>query len=230
MSLGAQSTWIKANLEFGHDQNWEQGKTVSTKPVFFPLTDQAVQRFSLSMMRFNSVHTMFELGVLASRSVTSGNLGDFADLPYNSVVIGSIEQKTYQLMMEYGFNISPSKSQPNAVRSIWAAFFLNPYYKELRFYNPKRTLDYPIKNYVTGFGIGLTPRLLLPLGSNFLLDFSTKITLASFQIDNYTNENPAFTPRQRKSSIVDTDLSFTRIFVRLGLAWKFPSRKKKIKE
>jgi hypothetical protein len=230
MSLGAQSTWIKANLEFGHDQMWKQRPTISSKSVRFSLYDDKVQRFSLSVMRFNSVHSMFELGISASKSITSGNYGEFVDTFRYDIQIGSIEKKSFALMMEYGYNISISKSQPNMVRSFWAAFFINPYYKALNFNNPIRALDFPAKNHVTGFGLGLSPRILFPLGSNFLLDFNVKITLLSLQVVNQTFENPALTPRQRTSSVVEEDTPLSKITARIGLAWKFPSRKKKILE
>ena len=230
LSLGAQSTWIKANLEFGHDQMWKQRPSISTKSIRFGLYDEKVQRFSLSVMHFNSVHTMFELGLSASKSITSGNYGEFVDTFSYDIQIGSIEKKSFELMMEYGYNLSPSKSQANMVRSFWAAFFINPYYKALNFNNPIRALDFPAKNRVSGFGIGLTPRILLPLGSNFLLDFNTKITLLSFQIVNQTFENPVLTPRQSTSSVLEIDAPLSRVSARIGLAWKFPSRKKKILE
>jgi hypothetical protein len=226
MPLYAQSTWVKGNLEFGHEQAWEQRLTVTSKSVRFALTDQSIQRFSLSAMHFPSVHTFFELGVSGSKSVTSGSLGEFIDTFNYSVQIGNVEKKAFQVMMEYGFNISNTKNELDAARSFWVSVFMNPYYRALNFYNPKRTLDYPSQNNVFGFGFGLSPRILLPLGRNFLLDFNTKITLLTLQNQKSTLENPALTPRQRESSVLDVDFPFSNLLLRVGLAWKIPSRKK----
>jgi hypothetical protein len=228
--LYAQSTWVKGNLEFGHEQAWEQRSTVTSKSVRFALTDQSIQRFSLSAMHFPSVHTFFELGVSGSKSVTSGNLGEFVDTFNYSVQIGNVEKKAFQVMMEYGFNISNTKNELDAARSFWVSVFMNPYYKSLNFYNPKRTLDYPSQNSVLGFGFGLSPRILLPLGRSFLLDFNTKITLITLQNQKSTLENPALTPRQRESSVLDVDFPFSNLLLRVGLAWKIPGRKKTITE
>ncbi|MFZ4476724.1 MAG: hypothetical protein ACOYPR_16110 [Saprospiraceae bacterium] len=230
MPLYAQSTWVKGNLEFGHEQAWEQRSTVTSKSVRFALTDQSIQRFSLSAMHFPSVHTFFELGVSGSKSVTSGNLGEFVDTFNYSVQIGNVEKKAFQVMMEYGFNISNTKNELDAARSFWVSVFMNPYYKSLNFYNPKRTLDYPSQNSVLGFGFGLSPRILLPLGRSFLLDFNTKITLITLQNQKSTLENPALTPRQRESSVLDVDFPFSNLLLRVGLAWKIPGRKKTITE
>lgn len=228
MPMYAQSTWVKGNLEFGHEQAWEQRSTVTSKSVRFALTDQSIQRFSLSAMHFPSVHTFFELGVSGSKSVTSGNLGEFVDSSLTNIQIGDIERKAFQVMMEYGFNISNTKNEPNAARSFWASVFINPYYKSLNFYNPKRTLDYPSQNSVLGFGFGLSPRILLPLGRNFLLDFNTKISLLTLQYQKNTLENPALTPNQRESGVLDVDFPFSNLFLRVRLAWKIPFRKKTV--
>ncbi len=230
MPLYAQSTWVKGNLEFGYEQRWEQTPSVTSNSVQFVLTDKSIQRFSLSAIHFPSVHTFFELGVSGSKSVTSGNLGEFVDSSRYTIQIGDIERKAFQVMMEYGFNISNTKNELDAARSFWASVFINPYYRALNFSNPKRIFDYPSQNSVFGFGFGLSPRILLPLGRNFLLDFNTKITLLTLQNQKKTFSGPGLTPRQPELNVLEADVSFSNLFLRVGLAWKIPGRKKKIIE
>ncbi len=228
MPLYAQSTWVKGNLEFGRDQRYGQFKSVTSRPIGFSLKNENVQRVSFSVMRFFSENSLLEVGITASKSKNLNLLAEFVDSTGYSILAGNVNKKFISLMLEYGFKISNTKNQLDVGRSFWVILFLNPYYQELNFFNPVRSIDFPAQNRLKGCSFGFTPRVLQPLGHHFLLDLSAKLNLLSFQLNSRTIENPALTPRQQSSEIFELNFLAPSLALRVGLAWKIPFRKKTV--